>query len=65
MPERGIKPFKCENGKNYIFPEEHCVFCKYCTDIFWDYTNGPYMFICDVDGGKYTTCGKFEEEEDD
>lgn len=26
---------------------ECCLFCKHCTDIFWDATNGPYMFVCD------------------
>lgn len=24
-----------------------CFFCEKCADIFWDYSNGPYMFICD------------------
>lgn len=22
-----------------------CIFCDHC-DVFWDYTNGPYMLIC-------------------
>lgn len=26
-----------------------CLFCQYCTDLFWDYTNGPYMFLCEFD----------------
>ena len=26
---------------------ECCLFCKHCTDIFVDATNGPYMFLCD------------------
>lgn len=26
-----------------------CVFCEHCTDVFWDYTNGPYMLFCDLD----------------
>lgn len=25
-----------------------CVFCEHC-DVFWDYTNGPYLFLCDAD----------------
>lgn len=25
-----------------------CFFCKHLTDIVWDYTNGPYMFFCDI-----------------
>ena len=31
----GLKPRKC------------CLICKHCTDIFWDYTNGPYMTFCE------------------
>lgn len=44
-----------------------CFFCKKCTDVFWDYTNGPYMIFCEdehetIDGvrGK---CVDFEREE--
>lgn len=36
-----------ENGAVYKMPSVHCVFCKHCTDLFYDYTNGPYMFTCD------------------
>lgn len=36
-----------ENGSVYKMPSVHCVFCKHCTDLFYDYTNGPYMFCCD------------------
>lgn len=31
----GLKPRKC------------CLICKHCTDIFWDYTHGPYMVVCE------------------
>ena len=30
-------------------PDRSCLFCKNCQDFFWDYTHGPYMFICDMD----------------
>lgn len=30
-------------------PPTCCLFCMFCSDIFFDYTNGPYMFICDID----------------
>lgn len=59
------KPFECANGHTYLFPSKHCVFCKYCKDLLYDYTNGPYMFFCDLgceDG--HESCGKFEEEPD-
>ena len=38
----GLKARKC------------CLICKNCTDIFWDYTHGPYMVYCEKaynDGG--------------
>lgn len=41
------KLYECESGKVYRFPIAHCVFCKHCTDLFYDYTNGPYMFMCE------------------
>ena len=58
-----LKPFECDSGKVYNFPEKHCAFCKNCTDVFYDYTNGPYLFLCNVGKGDYETCGKFEPEE--
>lgn len=47
--KEGHKLFKCQNGKSYGAPADFCLFCKHCTDIFWDYTNGPYMCICELD----------------
>jgi hypothetical protein len=44
-----MRPFKCDNGHIYMAFNHSCVFCEHC-DLFWDYTNGPYMFLCDVDG---------------
>lgn len=53
--------FKVHNDKD-------CIFCKHCHCI-WDYSNGPYMFICahgrsEVDEAKTAeehTCELFEE----
>lgn len=56
------KEFECADGKVYKFPENHCAFCEHCTDVFWDYTNGPYSFLCELGCAGYETCGKFEEE---
>ena len=57
------KPFECANGRVYLLPKNHCGFCKHCYDILYDYTNGPYMFFCDLEcEGGHETCGKFEEE---
>lgn len=47
-----------------------CVFCEHCTDVFWDYTNGPYMLFCDLDRSEVEehnekqTCPKFKDIED-
>ena len=47
--------------------ERSCLFCTHCTDVFWDYSSGPYMFICDADGdtqdGMSGDCDGFVEEE--
>ena len=46
-----------------------CFFCQHLTDIFYDYTNGPYGFGCDLEGyietGMLGVCPDFKEEEDD
>lgn len=41
-----MKEFKCENGHTYILKKDCCLNCKYCFDIWYDYTNGPYAAIC-------------------
>jgi hypothetical protein len=43
-----MKEYKCEYYSVQV-AENSCFFCQHCTDIFFDYTNGPYMFICDED----------------
>lgn len=45
--------------------EKDCALCKHCYDVLWDYTNGPYMFICDVGETSEDKhyCDKFEEKE--
>lgn len=58
------KVFECENGKRYLLPANHCVFCKHCTDIFYDY-GGPYMSICSEGNEDYRNCSKFEPDEPD
>lgn len=41
-----MKRFLCDSGRQYNLPDEACVFCIHCTDIFWDYTHGIYMLAC-------------------
>ena len=30
----------------YNCPPKCCLFCDKCTDVFYDYTSGPYMMLC-------------------
>ncbi len=39
---------RIEPGFAIWAPERSCCFCKNCSDYVWDYTNGPYMFFCDI-----------------
>lgn len=58
--------FKCDNGIVYNVPNKSCLKCSKCTDIFWDYTNGPYLAVCeehrDTDLGWDGKCGYFIKE---
>ena len=38
--------FECQDGHEYYCKEGQCLSCANCTDVFWDYANGPYMIIC-------------------
>lgn len=44
--KENMAPWKCVNGHAYMVFKNSCVFCEHC-DIVWDYTNGPYLFLCD------------------
>jgi hypothetical protein len=47
-----------------------CVFCQHCTDVLWDYTNGPYMVFCDLNRpevesqNEKQTCTEFKDVEE-
>lgn len=43
-----MRVYECEYYK-VTAPDTCCLFCSHCTDVFWDFTHGPYMFFCDVD----------------
>lgn len=50
--------------KKYHCPDKCCLTCGHCTDVFWDYTNGPYMVTCEVkDEPQFVDCEDFEEEQ--
>jgi len=43
--------------------DKDCVFCKHCTDVFWDYTNLIYMVFCRIDQDtNKEECEHFEEQ---
>lgn len=42
-----MRIYKC-GGIEYECPDTACVFCVHCCDVFYDYTNGPYLILCDV-----------------
>ena len=31
----------------WILKCPHCALCKHCSDIWYDYKNGPYMAMCE------------------
>lgn len=47
MYQGETRKWKCENGRTYVMPNTHCVFCKQCTDVIFD-SSGAYIFICDL-----------------
>lgn len=64
-PNKIYRQYECKYYK-VMAPTESCYFCKYLTDIFWDYTNGPYGFVCDINAkvqdGLIGECEHFEDE---
>lgn len=45
--------FRCANGMEYVVNEKSCLFCAHCTDLFYDYSNGPYLMFCDMENDTY------------
>ena len=61
-----MRLYECEFYR-VMAPARSCLFCEHCMDVFWDYTNGPYMFFCDAGDdttdGAMGRCDEFREEE--
>lgn len=61
------KKYELENHTVCNMPVGHCVFCKKCTSLLYDYTNGPYVFFCELglepEMTEITcTCPEFEDD---
>jgi len=60
------REFKCDDGNTYMCHPRSCFFCDHCEDILYDFTNGPYSFLCeeseDIDQGLQGKCEKFIED---
>lgn len=65
MPE--MREYRCEQYRLKA-PPTCCLFCSHCSDVFWDFTHGPYMFFCDAgadtEEGIRGRCNSFNEEVD-
>jgi hypothetical protein len=65
------KVYECDYYKCDAHPRG-CFFCKHCTDVWFDYTNGPYMFFCEKHDGENDPtpqgirgkCKMFESDEE-
>ena len=62
-----MDPLHPDGGPTIIVKhDQDCVFCKKCTDIWWDYTNIIYMINCKDDHDtSIRPCEYFEEEENE
>lgn len=73
MPEH--KVFELSDGRKFGAHKHSCLFCKHCSDIFWDH-NGIYGIICDINWNNAESmsehihlsfegkCKSFEESEE-
>jgi hypothetical protein len=70
------RDFQCQygfiKGYKYHLPYTACVFCKHCTDIFWDFSGGIYGLICEknmdirqIKGNITGECKHFIEEKEE
>jgi len=72
VPEADKRTYESkENGYSVIAHKKSCFFCSHLTDIWFDYTHGPYMFHCEqeIDPEEkeivFGECQCFKEVEED
>lgn len=57
-----MRIFTLNCGMSFKCPDNACVFCDHCTDIFYDYTNRIYMLVCRLhDNPNGQGCHDFRE----
>ncbi len=60
-----MKEYKLQSGEIVMARSDSCLFCKYCTDLFYDW-GGVYLTVCskelDYVKGAKGECTDFEEE---
>lgn len=56
-----VRLYQCDL---YVWPmpPKHCVFCKHCTDVFYDDSCGPYMCSCELFIEDEERCTNFEDD---
>ena len=58
------KDYELESGEVVTARSNSCLFCKYCTDLFYDW-GGIYLTVCskdlDIVKGAHGECSDFEE----
>lgn len=48
IPE-GFERVTMAGGRMWAVRKNSCWTCEHCTDIFWDWTNGPYRLNCELE----------------
>lgn len=41
------REYECDDYRCMGHPQG-CMFCEHLTDVWWDYSHGPYMFLCEL-----------------
>lgn len=43
---KGFAKWESDDGRIFAIKERSCLLCRRCTDVWIDYTNGPWMLQC-------------------
>lgn len=56
-----IYPFKKSDGC-YRPCKKGCPNCLHCTDVYWDYSNGIYLCLCNIHECNNGLCDDYEND---